>query len=49
MEFCSLLWNIFAPVITTIIELVANLADEVMFSLDDNEVYSKIARVRNFK
>lgn len=48
MESFSLLWNIFAFVITTIVELVANVAAEVMFILEDNEVYSKIAKVRKF-
>ena len=49
MELFSLLWQLFAFVIMTTFETVANVADEVMFTLADNEVYGKIARVRNPK
>lgn len=30
-------------------EMVAKVADKVMFNLEDNEVYGKIAQVRNFE
>lgn len=46
MEFFNLLWNLFAFVIMTTYELVANVADEVMFTLEDKDVYGKIAKVR---
>lgn len=49
MEFCSLLWKIFAFVIMTTFAMVANVVDEVMFTLEDNEVYGKIAKVRNLR
>lgn len=49
MEFCSLLWKIFAFVIMTTFAMVANVVDEVMFTLEDNEVYGKIAEVRNLR
>lgn len=49
MGFCSLLWKIFAFVIMTTFAMVANVVDEVMFTLEDNEVYGKIAKVRNLR
>lgn len=49
MEFCSLLWKIFAFVIMTTFAMDANVVDEVMFTLEDNEVYGKIAKVRNLR
>lgn len=49
MEFCSLLWKIFAFVIMATFAMVANVVDEVMFTLEDNEVYGKIAKVRNLR
>lgn len=49
MEIFSLLWQIFALVVLTTFETVANVADEVMFTLEDNEIYDKIVKVRNIK
>lgn len=46
MEFFNLLWNIFAFVIMTTFEIVANAANEVMFTLENKDVYGKIAKVR---
>lgn len=47
MEFFSLLWQFFAFVTMAIFETVTNVANEVMFTLADNEVYGKIPKVRN--
>lgn len=33
----------------TTFAMVANVVDEVMFTLEDNEVYGKIAKVRNLR
>ena len=49
MEIFSLLWQIFALVVLTTFETAANVADEVMFTLEDNEIYDKIVKVRNIK
>lgn len=47
MKFLSLLWQFYAFVIMKIFETVTNVADEVMFTLADNEVYGEISKVRN--
>ena len=49
MEFFNLLWKIFAFVIMTTFEMAANVADEVMFTLEDNDVYGKIIKVRKLQ
>lgn len=49
MEFFGLLWQVFAFVIMTIFEKVAYVVDDIMFNLEDYEVYDKIVRVRSFK
>lgn len=49
MEIFSLLWQIFALVVLTTFDTVANVADEVMFTLEDNEIHDKIVKVRNIK
>lgn len=43
MQSFSLLWQTFAFVVVT------NVANHVMSTFEDNEVYGKIAKVRNFK
>lgn len=48
MEVFSLLWQALAFVITTSFEIVVRVIDEVLFTLDDNEVYGKIVKVRYF-
>lgn len=47
MKFLSLLWQFYAFVIMTIFEMVTNMANEVMYTLADNEVYGEISKVRN--
>lgn len=49
MELFSLFWQAFVFVIMTIFESVANVADEVMFTIEDYEVPGKIAKVRHFQ
>lgn len=49
MKFFSLLWQFFAFAIMTIFETVKNVANEVVFTLADNEVYGKISMVRNVR
>lgn len=49
MELFGLFWQVFAFVIMTIFQSVANVADEVMFTLEDYEVSGKIAKVRHFQ
>lgn len=44
MQSFSLLWQIFAAFV-----VVTNVANHVMSTPEDNEVYGKIAKVRNFK
>lgn len=47
MKFLSLLWQFYAFVIMKIFETVTNVADEVKFTLAENEVYGEIFKVRN--
>ena len=47
MELSSLLWQFFAFAIMTSFEIVTKVADELMFTLEDNDVYGKIVKVRN--
>lgn len=47
MKFLSLLWQFYAFVIMTIFETVTNMANEVMYTLADNEAYGEISKVRN--
>lgn len=49
MEFLSLLWQVFAFMIMTSFEILVRVVDEVMFTFEDNEVYSKIVKVRYFQ
>ena len=49
MELFGLLWQIFAFVILTIYEKVAYLIDDIIFNLEDYEVYDKVVKVRIFK
>lgn len=49
MELFGLFWQVFVFVIMTIFQSVANVADEVMFTLEDYEVSGKIAKVRHFQ
>lgn len=49
MELFGFLWQIFAFIIMIIFEKLANVADEIMFTLEDYEVYDNIFRVRSFK
>lgn len=49
MELFSFLWQVIVLVIMTSFEIVTNVADEVMFTLEDYEVYGKTVKVRNFQ
>lgn len=49
MELFGLLWQVLAFVIMAIFEKVAYVVDDIMFNLEDYEVYDKIVRVRSFK
>ena len=49
MEFFGLLWQIFAFVIMTIFKKMAYVVDDIMFNLEDYEVYDKVVEVRSFK
>lgn len=49
MEFFGLLLQIFAFAIMTDFKKLANVANEIMLTLEDYEVYDKIFRVRSFK
>ena len=49
MELVGLLWQILAFVIMKMFEMVAYVVDDIMFTLEDYEVYDKVIRVRSFK
>lgn len=49
MEFFGLLLQIFAFAIMTDFDKLANVPNEIMFTIEDYEVYEKIVRVRSFK
>lgn len=49
MELLSLLWQIFAFIMMTIFEKVAYVVDDILFNLEDYEVYDKVVKVRSFK
>lgn len=49
MELFGLLWQILAFVIMTVFEKVAYVVDDIMFNLEDYEVYYRVVRVRSFK
>lgn len=49
MESFSLLWQVVAFMIMTSFEVVVRVVDEVVFTLEDNEVYDKIVKVRYFQ
>lgn len=50
IEFLSLLWRIVAFVIMTMFEKLANVADEILWTIDDYKIYKKnIVKVKRFK
>lgn len=49
MEFFGLLLRIFAFAIMTDFKRLANVANKIMFMIEDYEVYDKTVRVRSFK
>ena len=49
MGFSGLLLQIFAFAIMAILKKLADVATEIMFTIEDYEVYGKIVRVRSFK
>lgn len=49
MELLSLVWQVIAFTIMTSFEMVTKIADEVMFTFEDYEVYGKTVKVRYFQ
>lgn len=49
MEIFSLLWQVIVFMIMTSLEMVTKVADEIMFTFEDYEVYGKIVKVRNIQ
>lgn len=49
MELFGLLWQILVFVIVKIFDKVAYVVDDIMFNLEDYEVYDKVVKVRSFK
>ena len=49
MELFGLQWQVLAFVIMAIFEKVAYVVDDIMFNLENYEVYDKVVKVRSFK
>lgn len=49
MGLLGLLWQIFAYIMMTIFEKVAYVVDDILFTLEDYEVYDKVFKVRSLK
>lgn len=49
MGFSGLLLQILAFAIVAILKKLADVASEIMFTIEEYEVYGKIVKVRSFK
>lgn len=46
MESLGLLWQMFALIMMTIFEKLADVVDDILFTLGDYGVYDKVVKVR---
>lgn len=49
MEYFNLLYQILAFAIMSTIEKLLSVASEVMWTIEDYEVFENVAKVRNFR